>query len=424
MRTQNRIRKPLLSLCMMAACLLAAAGLADAADGELVENFERAKRYEPLFQSARAEREVGIVSSRVSRAALYPELRLNSAQMETENAVRTTVSLIQPLISADRYATFKEGEPRALLADATYQVREQELAQRYFKAVSELVRTRESLIFNQAKLDAFDQQARSAKRTFELGAGTITDLRDAQVRLDQARATDVTLRAGLAAAQRQFASITGAMPDADAFVLVRKQPAVLLPPHDDALARVVQDNPQVVAARQNERLAELAVTRAKGAFLPTVNAVATRSQASSLSNNYVGLQLSLPLQVGNFYQISGALANAERFSEQTRDVEQSARLEAERLRELVAAGQAEIAIRLEGIGSAELSVEATEKSFRGGVRNKLDVINSIQTLYQTKDEYLTAVLTLADNLLNLHIQLATPIPESLQQIESIMFTPA
>jgi protease secretion system outer membrane protein len=420
MQTQKRLQK---SWFVVAAFLCCSAELAHAAPGELVENFERAKLYEPLFQAARAERDVNIVSSRVSRSALYPELRVNSSQLETENTVRTTVSIIQPIVSADRFATFQEGPPRELLADATYQSREQELVQRYFKAVLELVRAREGLSLNQAKVDALAQQAKSAKRTFELGSGTITDLRDAQVRLDQAHATDVTLAARLANAQRQFESITGVPPGAHAFVLARKNPAVSLLPMNDYLVRVAQGNPQLVAARQNKRIAELAVTRAKGAFLPTLNAVATRSHAAGSDNNYVGLQLSFPLQAGNFYQVYGALANVERFNAQTKDLEQHTKLEVERLRELVEAGRAEIEIRLQGIQSAELSVEANEKSFLGGVRSKVDVINSIQTLYQTKDEHLNAVLTLAENLLNLHIQLDTPIPESLGQIESILFTP-
>lgn len=418
--TKNTSRGPLLAV---AALLLAVAGVARAG-GELVENFQRAQHSEHLFQAARAERDVNLVASRVARAALYPELRLNTAQLETENTARTTVSVIQPLISAERYATFREGEPRQLIADATYQARELELVQRYFKTVSDLVRARESLALNQAKIDAFDQQARSARRTFELGTGTLTDLRDAQVRLDQVRAADVTLRAHLNAARRQFAAITGAAPGPNAFALARKKPVVALATMSDDLARVAQGNPQMVVSRQNVRLAELGVTRAKGVFLPTLNATATWSRASGVINNYIGLQLSIPLQAASFYQVSGALANVQRASEQTEDLEQRTRLEVERLRELVEAGRAEIEIRLEGIESAELSVEATEKSFRGGVRSKLDVINSIQTLFQAREEHLNAVLTLAENLLNLHIQLATPIPESLSQIESILFTPA
>lgn len=406
-----------------AGCLLAAA-CAAAAAGELVDNYRRATRYEPLFLSALAERDANMVSSRIARAALYPEVRLTSAQLETEESARTSLTLVQPLIDMNRYTTFREGTPREILAEATFQTREQELAVRYLRAVSELVRARESIALNQARIEALDEQARSARRGFELGTGTITDLRDAQVRLDQANAAHITLRARLSAAERQFAAITGVRPQPGAYSLVRRPPAFELAVTDADRERALQVNPQLVVARQNEELARLGVTRAKGAFLPSVNLTATRSESSGRSNSFVGVQLAFPLAVTSVLQVAGTIANAQRLEEQTRDLEQRTRLELERLHDEVIAGRTEIGIRLEGIRSAELSVEATERSFRGGVRNKLDTINSILTLYQVKEEHLNALLALAENLLNLHIQLATPIPESLQQIENILFSPA
>jgi protease secretion system outer membrane protein len=408
-------------LFVVATALMLAAGTGHAA-GELLEHYERAKAQEPLFQAARAEREANIAGSNTARAALLPELRLSTSRLETENSTRTTLTVLQPIVDANRYATYREGVPREILAEATYRAREQELALRYMKSVSELVRARESLALNQARINAFEEQSKSAMRAYELGTGTVTDLRDAQVRLDQARAADLSLRARLAAAERQFAAIAGVFPRPEAFRLVRKVPAISLGHIKDYLAKAEEENAQVIAARQNEQIAQLGVTRAKGAFLPTLNATATRTHTSAVSDQYVGVQLNFPLAVANFYQVSGALANAERISEQARDTLQRTLLDVERLYQLVEAGRNEVAIRLDGIRSAELSVQANEKSFRGGIRSKIDVINSIQTYYQVMDEHLNAVLTLAENLLNLHIQLSHPIPDSLRQVERILFT--
>jgi protease secretion system outer membrane protein len=392
------------------------------AAGELVFHYEQARMYEAQFQAAKAEREANVASSKVAGSAMFPELRISNSRFETENSTRTTVAVIQPVVDVNRYASVRESEPRELLADATYQAREQELAQRYMKNVSELVRARESLLLNQARINAFEQQALSAQKGYELGTGTVTDLRDAQVRLDQARAVDFTLRARLEAAERQFQSITGVLPRVETFKLARKPPQLSLKSVDEYLTKAMQDNAQLNAARQNEQIGQLGVTRAKGAFVPTVNVTATHTHTSLNSDKYIGVQVNFPLQAGSIYQVSGALANAQRLSEQTRDLELKTRLEVERLRQLVEAGRAEVAIRLQGIQSAELSVEANEKSFHGGVRSKVDVINSIQILYQVKEEHLNAVLTLAENLLNLHIQLANPVPDSLLQIEEILFS--
>ncbi len=404
--------------------LLAPMGNVQAADGDLVDSFEQAKRFDPLFQSALAERDANKASANVARVAYLPQLNLSVSPTETGNRTRRTVSVTQPIFNADRYATFRQAGPRDILADATYQSREHELATRLFSAVSEVVLARESLELNRARIDAIAQQAKSAKRAFDLGTGTITDYRDAQVRLEQANASDITLRAQKNAAERQLAAITGSMPSSKAFNIAWQKPTVLRESLDRYIERFPQNNPQIVQARQNERIAQLELTRARGALLPTVSAVASRTELGGTSSNYAGVAVSLPLEVGTFLEVSGASANATRAGEQARDVEQRTKLDVNRLLELVEAGRNEIEIRLESIRSAELSVEANEKSFQGGVRNKLDVINAIQTLYQTKEDYVRSVLTLASNLLQLHLALAVPVSDSMKQVQAVVFTPS
>lgn len=404
--------------------LLAPITTAHAINGDLLDSFEQAKRYDPLFQSALAERDANKSAVNVARASYLPQLNLTVTQKETESRTRRTVSVTQPLINSDRYATFRQAGPRDILADATYQTREQDLASRLFSAVSELVQARESLTLNQAKVNAIAQQAKSAKRAYELGTGTITDFRDAQVRLQQAMASDATLRARKNAAERQLAAITGFLPSNKAFNIAWTKPAILHQSLNSYIESFPQNNPRIVQAIQNERIAKLELTRARGALLPTVSAVASRTEFAGATSNYVGIAISLPLEVGTFLQVSGASANATRSEEQVRDVEQRTRLDVERLLELVEAGRNEIEIRLESIRSAELSVEANEKSYEGGIRNKLDVINAIQTLYQTKEDYVRSVLDLAGNILQLHLTLAVPVSDSMKQVQDVLFMPS
>jgi protease secretion system outer membrane protein len=315
----------------------------------------------------------------------------------------------------------QEATPREVLATATFQTREQDLGQRLVKAVADLLRNTESLSLNKAKVETYEKQALSAKRSFELGQGTVTDLRDAQVKLDQARAETLTLEAQINSAQRQLSAITGTPASPLMLSLPRIERAVPLKAVDDYVATGLQANPQLVLARQNQRIAELAVTRADGAFLPMVAAVYTNTNSNNISSTYTGVTLSLPLQVNTYYQMKGAAANAAKLQDQMRDTEVHTRLEVQRLWALVDAGRAEVAIRLDAIKSAELSVEANEKSFRGGVRSKIDVLNSIQTSFQVQQDYVTSVLTLADNYLNLLLQAAVPANEAIASVQTILF---
>lgn len=389
--------------------------------GPLIDALEQARNYDPQFQAARAERDANLVSSQVSGAAYLPQFQASSTQLETEANPRTTYTLTQPVISAERYATVQEKEPKELLAAATFLQREQELAQRLLKATAELLRVTEGLRLNKAKIDALEQQALSAKKAFELGQGTVTDVRDARVRLDQARADTLSLEAQIGAAQRQITSITGSPATSLALPLPRTPRNLILKTLEDYLDSSAQANPQLRIAQQNQRISELALTKANSAWVPTVSALVMNTSSNNVRSTYSGVSVSLPLQAGNFYQIRGAAANLAKSQEQARDAEVKAKLEVQRLWALVGAGRSEIAIRLSAIESAELSVEANEKSFQGGVRSQIDVLNSIQTLYQVQQDYVNAVLTLADNYLNLLLQSASPANEAMASVQALLF---
>ncbi|MFN7506347.1 MAG: hypothetical protein ACK5Q1_12395, partial [Limnobacter sp.] len=77
--------------------------------------------------------------------------------------------------------------------------------------------------------------------------------------------------------------------------------------------------------------------------------------------------------------------------------------------------------RLQAIESAKLSVTANEKSFTGGVRTRLDVLNSVETLYVVNQQYIQSVIELARNYLKLSNQAALPVKDTVSQIHQILF---
>lgn len=389
--------------------------------GPLGDAFIQARTFDAVFQQAGHEFSAGKATAQAAGAAYYPQFQASYSRLETEVRPRQTYTITQPLISVDRYATYREAGPRDILATATYELREQDLSQRLLKAVSELLRTAESQRLSQAKISALENQALSAQKSYAAGVGTVTDQRDAQVRLDQARAEALMIDAQIEAAQRQYTSITGQRVVQDLQSLPRVVRPVVLLPVDDYVRNGISRNPQLVSAQQNQRLADLALTRANGAMLPTLSAVYTDSTINKTSASYTGVTLSMPLQPSSIYQMRGAVANASKQEEQTREIEQRTRLELQRLWSLVNAGRAEISIRMQAIQSAELSVEANEKSFKGGVRSQVDVLNSIQTSYQVQQDYVNAMLTLSENYLNLLLQAATPAMDAVLQVQTLLF---
>lgn len=384
----------------MATALLFASAPASAID--LVEAYQRARSYDPQFQGAVAELQANESGAAQARAAFFPEATYSRSQLQTVGTPVQTVTISQPVLSYDRYSTFRQSQPRSDFAVATFQTREQELAQRVLKSVTDLIRAHEAAVLNEAKIANFERQSARAKRLFELGQGTITDLRDIQVKFEQAKANQINLQVAVAAAARTFSSLTGVVPGKNDFQLPSNHDTVPLLRLEEFQAKLEGGNPQLVASRRNEQISELEAQRVKGSMFPTVSLAHSRSSYGNVDNVNTGITVQVPLNAGNYYSTSTAAANAVRAKEERRLAEERARVELERLYGLVRASQDSIKIKQAAIASAELSVEANQKSYDAGVRSNIDVVNSIQVLFEVKNDYVVAVTQQADNLLALY----------------------
>jgi outer membrane protein TolC len=189
------------------------------------------------------------------------------------------------------------------------------------------------------------------------------------------------------------------------------------------LGRVLEANPNVLAARAGERVAELEQQKVVAGYLPQVTAVSRSTKVTGeASQNYTGLQLSIPLGVSasNFASSYKAALGVDRAKELVRGSEQGQRLEAERLWALVNAGIEELAIRKSAIENAQLSAEANVKSYEAGVVTAVDVLNAILTVFETERDYLNALATLVENHLSLQLVSAeTPI-DALRSVQAVL----
>ena len=79
---------------------------------DLVGDLQKAMRYDPTFQTAVAQRQANLAASSQASASYYPSASLNNSRMATDSSSRTTVSVTQPLIDLDKFATLKQAKPR------------------------------------------------------------------------------------------------------------------------------------------------------------------------------------------------------------------------------------------------------------------------------------------------------------------------
>lgn len=383
---------------------------------DLLADYQKATSYDPTFQTALAEFKGNQATATQSYTAYAPSGSYNNSRLQTDTSNRTTITISQPLLNYEALSTFRQAEPRKGFAEATLVIKQQDLALRLLKAANAIILANENIKLNNAKIAALDQQYLAAKRKLELGQGTITDQRDIEVKTAQAKSAQIGYKNQLETAAKQYAAITGERPKVTEFVLPEKHTKVQLKPVTEYIDLALQNSATIMAAKYSERVAELDIEKSTGALLPTFSATYTDSKSGGINNRYTGVVVNLPLGAANFFALQGVQANYLKAKENRRDAEEKARVEVDRLTSLIDTGFESLSIQQDAIKAAELSVEANAKSYEGGVRSAVDVLNATQTVFQVKSEYVTAVTTQAENLMTINNLTTTNPADSLQSV--------
>lgn len=390
---------------------------------DLVTDFQKAMQFDPRYRGAVADKGVNLSLAEQSRVAFYPEANYNTQRLQNDVSGRRTMTITQPLLSAEKWAALKMQDPRIGFAQANLMAQQNDLAARLFKAATAVVLAQENHRLNQSKLDALTQQADRAKRLYALGQGTVTDLRDLEVKIAQAKAQHLLLGTQIDSALRQYAAIVGERPSAGAFELASTQQVFSLPTLQACIDRALEGNPGVQSARMSERVAQLDMERARGAMLPTLSAAYINSTSNNLTNISTGLVVNMPLQASTMVGYQTAQENYQKSLEARREAEEKVRVEVERMWSQLNSGFELLKAQQEAIEAAQLSVEANTRSFQGGVRASVDVANAIQIVFQVKSEYASLAVGQAENLLTLHTLLeATPM-EGMTRAQRFLFAP-
>jgi protease secretion system outer membrane protein len=388
---------------------------------DLMADFQKAQTYDPAYQTALAERQANEANSTQALLAYMPTANINNQRIASDTSNRRTATVSQPVIDLARFATLRQSWPRQGFAESTFLAKQQDLTIRLLKAANAIVIANENLALNTSKIAALDKQALAAQKKLDLGQGTVTDLRDIEVKAAQAKAQQLAFKTALDVAAKQYAAITGEKPNVKEFVLENRDRKLALKGANEYVDLALSNSAALQAARFSERIAELEVERSTGSLAPVVSATYNKTTYAGVDTSYSGVVINMPLQADNFYARKGVQANYLKAKESTRDTEEKTRVDVERLTEQVNAGIEMLDIQRKAIASAELSLEANIKSYEGGVRSAVDILNATQTVFQVKSEYATSATAQAENLLTLLNQTSLNPSESLEQAYKYLF---
>ena len=191
--------------------------------------------------------------------------------------------------------------------------------------------------------------------------------------------------------RRRLEVLTGSPVDALAKLDVQRfAPTAPVPESVQAWTeRAEGASPELQALRAQLEAARQEIEKAEAGHKPTLDAVAQWSRSSSdtvtslnqrYDNKVIGLQLTVPLYAGGYVSstVRQAVAQAERAREALEAARRDLGVRVHREFKGVTEGVLRVRALQQAVMSAEQSVISNRKSFEGGSRTMLDVLNAEQ----------------------------------------------
>lgn len=381
---------------------------------DLLQAYEVAQKQDATILASRAAARAGRERLPQARAQLLPNVSASVGRNNNQLTSTTTsfgreqssdsnytssnqtLSVRQPLFRTGLTAQYRQARAQVDDADATLAQEEQNLAVRVSGAYFEALLTHDQLALVLAQRTAYTTQLDAARKSLAAGAGTRTDIDEAQARLDMNAALEIEARQNVAYTLQQLETLVNqpidqlATLDVSKLKLLAPQPKHL----QDWTQRAEQNSPQLKSLKAQAEAARQEVEKASAGHYPTLDAVAQWSRSESenvtninsrYTNAAVGLQLNIPIFSGGYVnsQVRQALAGQERAEQALeagrRDLGVRVHKEFRGVIESIPRIQAlEQALR-----SAEQLVLSSRKSFQAGSRTVVDVLNAEQQRTQT-----------------------------------------
>ena len=349
-------------------------------------------------------------------------------------STRWALTARQPLFSPERQAQSRQLEISAGASEIEWHSERQQLmlrtAQRYFDVA---VSTRHLELLLQQQKQA-EQTLVEARDRFALGDKPVTDTHEAQARAQGLRAQVLAAQAELTLAQAALADTTGLAPDQ----LSVLQPADVAGPeiaplaHWQELALAQNDQLRLLQAQIDAAQQESAKHSAAASTTLDLIAQASREQLSgngnfgtastSVSQQMIGLQLSLPIYTGGYRDAK---------QEEAQRLELKARAELEMARQQVSeqvqsawlgvqTGQARLVALAASLTASNARLDATRLGRQVGDRTTLDLLQAQNDAAGAELALVQARVELLLNRLRLHALSGDLEEKHLQEIDALL----
>jgi outer membrane protein len=423
-------------LASLAFALIPRAGLA----ANLLDTYQQALKNDPTFLAARANYMAEQQKTGEARAVLLPNINAsanatwndstnNLSGQKTYNSNGYSVSLSQPVFNFGAFAALAQAHASVRAAAANFNAAREDLMRRVAEAYFGLLLAQDNLGLAKSQQAAIAQQREVAQGRLKVGLGTITEVHDAEARYQLAAAQVLEAQNGLEDARQALREVAGTVPKE---VLSLREDMPLPQPDPPVIGewvtRALDQNYQVIAAREANTIAKREISKQHAGYYPSLDIVGSYNYSDSYSGftgtafntrgTSVGLQLSMPIFQGGLthklskeaaYRYNAARQNLilarRQVERQTRDAFLG-----------ITSGASRVNALKQAVIASQSALEAKQTGFEAGINTNLEVLDAQRDLYQARRDYAQSRYNFVFSLLRLKQAAGTLAESDLKQI--------
>jgi len=328
--------------------------------------------------------------------------RVNRELHEWNWALRVT----QPLMNIHNYYTHKEAKFISDRAAAEYNLAQQDMILRLIQAYFGVMSGFEEISVYETELLAAEEQLKLATAGHEKGLATLTDVLEANSRVNIARFNLVEAQNNHDVKKVELEKIIDVFPGQLAPL---SDDAIISPPEPNDLKHWVefarQSNPAVKVAQFGLLVSEVVVKKAKAAHAPTVDLIASMGEnyasgnvttptdfASRGETKKVEIQFTIPLFEGGVTSsiVAESFAQKYRAGAELEVARRQAETDARIAYFGVINGLAQISALNSVVESGKMMVDESQVGYKLGVYNNFKVLDAVQKYFGAKRDLVKA----------------------------------
>ena len=310
----------------------------------------------------------------------------------------------QPILRQQNLVQMEQSKTQVSLADKQLHLSQQSLILRTTQAYFEVLIAQDNIDLIIAQKAAILGQLEQAKANFEVGTATITDVNEAQARYDLTSAQEIAAVNEYQVAMYAVQAITGEKPQKLAAVKADIKTNRLEQSMEKWLEVAAQNNLNIQIQQETVKFSEQEIAREKAGHLPTLDAVASYTDAyangsasvfgtgNELKTGTIGLQLQIPLYQGGLTssKVRQATLNKQKAQDDVEIARRQTQLETQRAYLNLSTTIAQVKAFEQALISSQSQVDSTKLGYEVGVRTSVDVLNAQQQLFNAKRDLLQA----------------------------------